>query len=261
MRLSDTRGELDGLRVLVTRPADQAVSIRRLLESQGAHVLCLPMQVIEPVRHAAHAAQQLQTQRHAAYWIFTSANAVRHAHRLDAGVWPACIAIGSATAKALSELGIASMLPTSNQDSEGLLELPALQDPAQHRYALITGEGGRELIEQTLSTRGAPIERIEVYRRVSLPHAPATISAALAEVDVVMVTNGESLARLHELTPDTDRPRLLSRLLVAPSRRVVDLALRLGFVQTPLQVERVSDAEYLRCLRHWRQSTRPRPQP
>lgn len=257
--MHDTRGDLDDVRVLVTRPADQAVSIRRLLESQGAHVLCLPMQVIEPVRHATHAAQQLHAQRQADYWIFTSANAVRHAHRLDAGVWPACIAVGSATAKALSELGIDALLPASSQDSEGLLELPALQDPTQHRFALITGEGGRELIEQTLRARGASIERIEVYRRVSLPYVPATISASLAEVDVIMVTNGESLARLHELTPDPDRPRLLSRMLVAPSRRVVELALRLGFEQTPLQVERVSDAEYLRCLRHWRQSTRPRP--
>lgn len=261
MSAVDTRGDLGGVRVLVTRPADQAVSIRRLLEAQGARVLCLPMQVIEPVRHAARATQQLQTLRHADFWIFTSANAVRHARRLDAGVWPACIAIGSATAKALSELGIDAQLPASTQDSEGLLQLQALQDPERSHYALVTGEGGRELIEQTLRARGAVIERIDVYRRVSLPHAPATISAALAEVDVVMVTSGESLARLHELTPEADRPRLLSRALVAPSRRVVELALRLGFVQTPLQVERVSDAEYLRCLRHWRLSTRPPPPP
>src|SRR3546814_16822776 len=49
--------------------------------------------------------------RNADAWIFTSVNAVAHAQRLDAGVWPRTIAVGAATAAALRRLDHAVELP------------------------------------------------------------------------------------------------------------------------------------------------------
>ncbi|MEQ1440125.1 uroporphyrinogen-III C-methyltransferase [Fontimonas sp. SYSU GA230001] len=240
---------LRGLRVLVTRPADQAELLCRLLETHGAAVVRLPMQAIEPVRQDA-AARALQQARDAWVWIFTSANAVRHARHLDAGVWPRAIAVGPATAAVLEQIGVDVVVPQQH-DSEGVLALPELQDVRDRRIALITGEGGRGQIEAGLDARGARVERIEVYRRVALPHAAETLAQAVAGVDAAIVTNGEALQQLVRRVPDAARDALLRVQLVVPSRRVVELAREMGFTAPPLIPEQIADAGYLHCLERW----------
>lgn len=243
---------LQGMHVLVTRPADQAETLCRLLESHGASVVRLPMQAIEPTRQASAAARALQAARTAQAWIFTSANAVRHARQLDAGVWPPCIAVGPATAAALAQLGITGVaVPAERHDSEGVLALPELAEVQGRRFVVVTGEGGREAIESALAARGASVERVEVYRRVALPHAPDTLAQALEGIGAVIVTNGESLQELTARMPATARPALLATQLVVPSRRVVEQALELGFTAAPLVPEQIADAGYLRCLEQW----------
>lgn len=248
---------LQGLHVLVTRPADQAETLRRLLEGHGASVAQLPMQTIEPTRQAGAAARRLQETRTAQAWIFTSANAVRHARQLDAGVWPPCIAVGPATAAALAQLGISGVVvPAERHDSEGVLALPELADVQGRAFVVVTGEGGREAIESELAARGARVERVEVYRRVALPHAPDTVAQALAGIGAVIVTNGEALQQLAARVPPALRPALLAMQLVVPSRRVVEQALELGFTAAPLVPEQIADAGYLRCLEQWWGATR-----
>ncbi|MDD3764432.1 MAG: uroporphyrinogen-III synthase [Nevskiales bacterium] len=243
---------LAGLHVLVTRPADQAESMCRLLLAHGAEVSRLPIQAIEAVRQPQQAARRLQQGRDALTWIFTSVNAVRFARQLDQGVWPGdCIAVGKATAAALAQLGVTAVAPDDAQTSEGVLRLPLLDDVSGRRILLVTGEGGRQLMQSTLAARGARVERVEVYRRVDLPHDAEAVANAVAAADVALLTNGESLRRLAELMPSARRPALLDLQLVVPSRRVVEQAARLGFKRSPLVPEQVSDTAYLKCLERW----------
>jgi uroporphyrinogen-III synthase/uncharacterized protein HemX len=246
---------LDGLRVLVTRPAEQAEPLCRLLERNGAVVTRLPMQAIEPVRQAANAAAQLQQHRGAQAWIFTSVNAVRHARSLDAGVWPRCIAVGPATAAALQQAGIEDVtVPAQQHDSEAVLKLDDLQDVAGRNAVVVTGEGGRDTLETGLTARGAQVTRIEVYRRVALPHTPEALAAACADVDAAVFTNGESLRLMFTRISDDARLALLGLQLVVPSRRVVEQALELGFRTAPLVPEQTGDAGCLRVLEQWWQT-------
>lgn len=245
---------LQGLRVLVTRPAAQADALCRLLEARGAQVQRLPLQVIEPVRQPARAARALAGLRDATAWIFTSANAVRYAQQLDAGVWPATIAVGAATAAALERLGHAPLVPAQDFSTEGLLEMPELQDLAGRRVAVISGEGGREALAPALRARGAEVERIAVYRRVPLPHDADAVARALAQADALIVTGGEALVQLLQLAPAAERPRLLGLQLVVPSRRVVEQARQLGFGREPLVPDQVADAAFVRCLEAWRRA-------
>ncbi|MES0873218.1 uroporphyrinogen-III C-methyltransferase [Sinimarinibacterium thermocellulolyticum] len=250
---------LDGLRVLVTRPAEQAEPLCRLLERHGARVTRLPLQVIEPVRQGASAAARLQRQRQARAWIFTSVNAVRYARALDAGVWPTCIAVGPATAAALRQAGIEEVItPAQRHDSDGVLALDLLHDVRDQDVVLVTGEGGRDAIETGLAARAARVTRVEVYRRVALPHTPEALARACADVDAAVFTNGESLRLMFTRIADDARLRLLDLQLVVPSRRVVEQALELGFRTAPLVPEQTGDAGYLRVLEHWWQ-TRDRP--
>lgn len=246
---------LDGLRVLVTRPAEQAEPLCRLLERHGAQVTRMPMQVIEPVRQSTAAATQLQQHRDALAWIFTSVNAVRYARTLDAGVWPLCIAVGPATAAALQHAGIEDVItPAQQHDSEAVLALDVLQDVRDRTVAIVTGECGRETMQTELAARGAQVTRIEVYRRVALPHTPEALATACAEVDAAVFTNGESLRLMFTRIADDARFALLGLQLVVPSRRVVEQALELGFRIAPLVPEQIGDAGCLRALEQWWQT-------
>jgi len=233
---------LAGIRVLVTRPAHQAENLCRMIEAEGGTAVRLPLLTIEPATQLAEARRRLAVPRD--LWIFTSANAVRHAQPLIAGPWPARVAaIGPATADALALAGQAdAVTPLSGSSSEALLELPELQSLAGARVLIVTGEGGRDLLERGLAARGAAVERAEVYRRVPLPYPPDAVASALRKCDVVVVTSGELLEQLLRLTPEGSRAALLKKPLVVPAARVVEKARELGFVQPPRLAEPVSDA-------------------
>lgn len=244
------------LRVLVTRPAAQAEPLCQLLAARGAEVVRLPLQAIEPARQPHLAQKLLQQERDAQAWIFTSVNAVRFARQLDAGVWPRCLAVGAATAAALTQLG-AVTVTAAGSSSEALLALPELQDIAGRRYLIVSGEDGLDLLRSGLRARGALADKAAVYRRVDLPHAPAAVAQALRGVQAIVITSGEALERLLQLAPAAGRARLLRTQLVVPSQRVVELAQRLGFLLPPLRPESVADAAYVRCLEDWRAAGLP----
>ena len=233
---------LAGVRVLVTRPAHQAENLCRLIEAEGGTAVRLPLMTIEPGTQLAEARKRLAAAHD--LWIFTSANAVRHAQPVATGAWPARLAaIGPATAGAIAAAGHAgAATPLSGSSSEALLALPEFQALSGVRILLVTGEGGRDLLERELGARGASVERAEVYRRVPLPYPPEAIASALRKTDVIVITSGESLEQLLRATPEGSRATLLKKQLVVPGARVVEKARELGFVQPPRVAEPMSDA-------------------
>ncbi|MFT4046355.1 MAG: uroporphyrinogen-III synthase [Solimonas sp.] len=242
---------LQGLRVLVTRPAAQADALCQMLAARGAEVRRLPLQAVEPARQTALLSRAFAEARRADAWIFTSVNAVQHARRCDVGAWPRAIAVGAATAAALERLGVDASAPLQAFNSEGVLALPELQAGEGRRFAIVTGEGGRALIADTLRERGATVSTIAVYRRVDLPHPPAKVVEMLDGIDAAIVTSGEALLHLARLLPAAARDRLQSLQLVVPSQRVVEQARQLGVTAVPLLPEQVADASYVRCLEAW----------
>ncbi|HUP91505.1 MAG TPA: uroporphyrinogen-III synthase [Solimonas sp.] len=242
---------LAGLRILVTRPAQQTEALSRLLAARGAEVVRLPMQAIEPARQAQQAAERMAQARDFDGWIFTSANAVKFAAALDAGVWPRLLAVGGATAAALTALGREAQVPADEFSSEGLLALPELQASPGRRWLVVTGADGPGQLAEALRARGATVEIAEVYRRVALPHTEDAVLGALRGTQAIVATSAEGLEHLVHLTPEARRPGLLRKQLAVPSRRVVEKALELGFHYPPLVPEQVSDPAFVRCLEQW----------
>lgn len=140
-------------------------------------------------------------------------------------------AIGRGTARELRRCGIAEVLaPERGADSEALLALAPMHEVKDKRIAIFRGEGGRELLRQTLAARGAQVEYVECYRRV-LPRAdPGALLAAWAEgaIDAVVVSSGQGLQNLLVLLGDAGRPRLLATPLFVPHERVAEQARALG---------------------------------
>lgn len=241
---------LAGLRVLVTRPAHQAAGLVLKLADKGAVVSTLPLLAIVAPHDPGAARAVLQAGRDADLWVFTSANAVDGAQRLHGEGWPSqLLAIGQATARALAAHGHAALAPEGGS-SEDLLLWPELADLAGKRVVLVTGEGGRTLLARTLAERGAAVTVAACYRREVIRHSAATLQAALAASEVVVLTSGEALQalllQLPALKPLQNMPLLL------PSRRVAEAAREAGCEGAILLPAAMSDAALCTRLEQWR---------
>jgi uroporphyrinogen-III synthase len=223
---------LDGATLLVTRPAAQAARFTALAEAAGARCIALPTLVIEPVTLPSQAAAAIRGQ--AWDWaLWTSTNAVEFGLAALPGLRAnRHAAVGRATAGALQAHGLAVALRPEQANSEGLLAMPALQAVAGRQVLLVKGEGGRDLLHDTLVARGAQVTSAAVYRRVPARPSPVELQAvrdALPSRPLVVVTSGEVLASLVAIARAAQLDRFEELPLVVPGRRVYDAAGGLGW--------------------------------
>ena len=229
---------LSGLTIIVTRPQSQTAPLAHALREAGAGVIVYPVLEIAPLA-ASIAPQPLAR---ASAIIFVSINAVEHGLPVlcAAGTINAktCVmAIGSATATALRNAAIERVVsPQQSIDSEGLLALPQLQQVQGQLIILVRGKstaGGRTLIEQTLTDRGATVTALECYERRNLQPTPAqraALLAALAQANpcAVMALSVETLDSLRDSLADQAAALTMTPLLV-PHPRVASAAAARGF--------------------------------
>jgi uroporphyrinogen-III synthase len=225
---------LAGKAVLIARPRGQAQALAERIRAAGGEPLVFPVLEIEPIAPDAQARGALSTLGAAQLAVFVSANAVAHGLPLvrAAGGWPGTLpaaAIGAATASALRAQGIDRVLvPDQGADSEALLALPELQSVEGQRVVIFRGVGGRELLADTLRSRGAQVVYVECYRRVK-PELDASqiVERVLAgTLHAAVAASGEALANLVELLPDA---ALLALPLVVTHSNVARAARDLGF--------------------------------
>lgn len=232
-------GPLGGQHILVTRPVGQAASLIAGIEQLGGRVTHIPFLSINPV--ADLSALEKIARRLTAYQacIFISANAVQSAWPVLTGKhpWPETLvgaAVGPGTTRILRELGVPRVvLPEARYDSEGLLSLP-LFSPEQCRgraFALIRGEGGRDLIARTLQDRGAQVDEATTYERSLHPDAITSVQQLLAQdmPAAMIVTSSESLQRVIRAAPEQLATMMRQRCLIAPHERIAQAGRSLGF--------------------------------
>lgn len=196
---------LSGKHILITRPAEQAEGLARLIRVAGGRPFVFPAIEIRQPANTARLAEVLSRLDQFDLAIFISPTAVDCAwkHVRQAGNWPRNLrvaAVGQGSAKALAAHGFNDVIaPASRSDSEALLALPVLQEVAGWRILIFRGEGGRELLAQTLEARGCHVEYAECYRRAR-PDAdirPLLSLHARQPFSAIVLTSRESLANLH----------------------------------------------------------------
>lgn len=217
--------------VISLRPRGGHAALRRAAARAGLGFVALSPWRIEARDDAATRAR-LAAALAADAVVFTSPVAVATARRL-AGLPPAlpAVAVGAGTALALRRAGVARVAHPERMDSEGLLALPALRDPAGRRVGLVTAPGGRGLIEPTLRERGAEVVRADIYRRAPCP-PPAAAVERLHAIDAPLalaLSSGEALEHLLAQLGDDALARLRRARVLAASDRLADLARAHGF--------------------------------
>ena len=224
-------------RILVTRPRHQAESLCRLIRERGAIAVPFPVLEIEPIPQP-QAPREVLSRLESFDWVFfISANAVNFALLANNGriAKPKAVqfaAIGKATAKALRKAGLdVDLLPENGFTSEALLATAQLQNLQGSSCLIVRGQGGRELLGDTLRFRGASVSCLEVYRRLKPVADPGEVQRQLSEglVQASIVTSGEALQNLLEMLGDEAASLLRSIPLVVISGRMEALAAAKGF--------------------------------
>jgi len=132
------------------------------------------------------------------------------------------LAVGARTAAALAERGHTALRP-ARADSEGLLALPELADVAGRRVLVVCGAGGRTLLVDELTARGARVDRFVCYRR----QAVDAVQGELAGIDAIVAGSADGLSAIARIWAagggTADVP------LLVPSARVQTHAVALGF--------------------------------
>ena len=239
---------LQGLHIMVTRPAHQAAHLCELISAAGGVPVLLPALAVDDPPDLGPALAIVQRLHEFDIAIFVSTNAVERAMALirSHGGIPAQLrlaAVGQRTAEALlRHCGRIDIQAPPPYNSEALLAAAELQTLMGKRVAIFRGVGGRELLAETLRRRGAQVSYAEVYRRIKPDVRLADIVPQGAKIDIVMVTSQDGLQNLVEMADmEQRREWLLNTQLAVISPRVAQLASRLGFKHPALTASQASD--------------------
>ncbi|NJN47551.1 MAG: uroporphyrinogen-III synthase [Candidatus Competibacteraceae bacterium] len=132
--------------IVVTRPAQQADNLCRLIEAQGGRAIRFPTLEINPPQNLSPVFALVERLDTYDWAIFISANAVHWGlrwiqSRRELPPRLQRIAIGQATARALDHHGVPAHIVPTSFTSESLLAMPALQTVAGLRIIIFRGEG------------------------------------------------------------------------------------------------------------------------
>ena len=214
------------LKVLVTKPEGQTEALCKLIVAAGGEAIAFPVMIIEPL---ATKHWQLVPCYDCDMMIFISQHAVLHfvagASKLPSNAIQ-LVAMGQATADTMRQLGLSpDIISPYPAGSSSLLSMSALRDVTYHTIVIVRGVGGRELLAETLTQRGATVYYLEVYQRqIAKPSATAIAQAITA--DCIVITSINGLDNLSALLKDDT---IKQKPLIVVSERIKQYAKTCGF--------------------------------
>ena len=220
--------------MVVTRPVQQAHKLCALIEECGGTPLRYPaVSIVAPV-DPERATRMLRQVERFDYVVFVSPTAVQEGLALLGRGWPEAVvaaAVGPGTRTELERHGIPAVIsPAQGADSGALLSVSELADVRGRRVLIVRGEGGRELLAETLRSRGAQVEYAECYRRMQAgtDFAPLAALWERGEVHAWTAFSAAALENVLSALPGRVRPRALGTPLFASHSRIAQRAAALG---------------------------------
>lgn len=245
---------LSDLRILVTRPKPQGKVLVHKIHRASGIAEYFPTITITPLSTGKDFQQTLMLKSPWDWLIFVSPQAVYTSAKALRLAWPklsgtGIAGIGQGTAQALHRAGFSMVTYPPNQwDSEGLLQLPQFRNLVGKKIAIIRGMGGREILHQALSARGACVSHLIAYER-SCPKGdisrPLKLLAA-GRLHGIVAASGEGVKNLSILLGRAEDD-LYRVPLIINSERIKQLAEDLGF-QTIWVADNASHQAILQLL-------------
>ncbi len=234
---------LHGRTIVVTRPRAQASTLAGLIAERGGKPVIFPLIEISPAADPGHLQAAIARLERYALAIFISPNAIDFSLPLILAQrgWPSglrAVAIGQSSVRRLASYGVEQTLaPVERFDSESVLQLPELQRAAVvgKRVLILRGNGGRELLAETLRERGSEVDYVSCYLR-SAPDTAAPLKALWdsGQLDALTISSSEGLRNLVDLLDRPTRAQLHITPVFVPHPRIADLAQALALQQVVL---------------------------
>lgn len=221
-------------RVLLTRPAEESATLAATLSEAGIYSSSLPLLDIEPLPITPERQAVLRDVGRYCAVIVVSKPAARLALQQLDQAWPHLrwFSVGAATAQVLADRGLDVHYPQTGDDSEALLQLPALREAIARpdaRVLILRGEGGRELLAERLREQGASVDYLELYRRFLPAYDSGVLTQRiqLERLNGLVVSSGQGFLHLQALA-GPDWPQVAQMPLFVPSPRVYEMARAAG---------------------------------
>jgi uroporphyrinogen-III synthase len=246
---------LTGYGIAITRPAGQANKLTESILAAGGKPFLFPLIAIAPLNDYSTFEQKLTDLPNYNWAIFISSNAVQNAmpRLLDKlGDIPKHLkfaAIGPTTASELAAFGVKNtLIPQHRFDSEALLALPEMQHSVNKRIMIFRGVGGRELLADTLKSRGATVDFAECYQRIN-PQIHANTLAIMwqnKQLNAIVVTSSEAMRHLLDMTDNGRADWIKNIVLCVNHARIAEVPQQLGLLVAI--AEAPGDEAMLQCL-------------
>lgn len=187
------------------------------------------------------------------YVIVTSTVAAQQSVLLKK-LWPKNVrffAVGASTGQILQDAGFAVVVPREAR-SEGLLALPQFKQVANKYIVIMKGFGGRELLHDTLVSRGAKVTQWEVYKRVKLDAPVSTQNWHAEQIRCIIATSGEVIQAAFNVF-EASWLKTINWIVV--SHRTAEIASKLGVTQINISSD-ASDQALIQCAQQFITSAR-----
>jgi uroporphyrinogen-III synthase len=253
---------LSGMNILVTRPQEQQQELVNLIKAADGQAICFPTLEIAPTEKQDALTAQLSNLDRFDMAVFVSPNAARFVFdalqaeslALPPSLLLACV--GKGCSKAVLERGYTvHAIPVDGIGSEGLLKHELMQVVEGKRIIIFRGNGGRELLEQTLAERGAQVEYSECYQR----RAPRRDASGLIRdwqqkgIHMITITSTQALRNLWSMLGDDAGTLITSTPMVVISKRIAETAIDMGCSRDNVLVASdTSDAAIVTAIKKWR---------
>ncbi len=208
------------MKVLITRPRDQAPELARLLEAAGLEVVAFPTIEILPPEDWAPLDRAIANLERYHWIIFTSANGVKafleRWDKVRGGALPPLhvAAIGPGTAKALYQRGIEVDLVPGNFRAEELAKELIRKGVQGKRLFLPRARVARDVLPRMLREAGAEVDVVEAYR-AERPEDGDRLRASLEGVEMVVFTSSQTVKNFVDIL-EGDWPQGLRAAAIGP---------------------------------------------
>lgn len=224
--------------VLVTRPDERGKELVDLLNQSGVVALHLPLFRFESGNDLGLLPGKLSQLNAGDYVFLVSKSAVDFSAKTlkDTGFcWREDLqffTVGQRTAQHFAcQTERQIRYPITQENSEAVLELPAMQSLEGKQILILRGNGGRDYFAEQATLRGAMVETLECYRREPIVYnnEEQTSICKRSGVDTLVVTSLEILKALVEFVPASEQDWLKHCRLITVSQRIAEAAKNEGW--------------------------------
>ncbi len=170
---------MNGLRIVVTRSAQQAEELARPLRERGATPILLPVIGIVPPEDPTALAQAISRIDSYDWIVFSSVNSVKALGKQDCRARIATV--GAATRDFAKQQGFMVSVTPESYVAEALVEALGAEDLRGQRILIPSAAVTRDVVRQELVRRGARVDVVEAYCNVMPDEAPRMANEVFRE--------------------------------------------------------------------------------